>query len=245
MKKLLLVGYGNMGSAIYNVIKDFYNVIIVDPNKGYEEVESLEDFDIILLAIKPQILDIYLKSLKNKLNIEKTKIVTIIAGIPVNFYKSKLGENAQIIRVMPNLALQIKKGTSAILNDIQNTAFDIFSKTGVVINVDKEEDLHLVTAASGSSPAFVFLFIKSLIESVVKLGLDQKKAKELVLNTVIGSAEFVKRTNNNIDELIDMVCSKKGTTIEGIESLENLEFCKIIEKSVEKVVNRSVELSRL
>ena len=173
MEKVGIIGYGNMGKAIAERIKEKYTVCVFDKDKNKISVlkgimatdtpgELVKQSEIIILAVKPQDFDSLLNEIKpftpDKL------IITIAAGITTGYIKSQLGISARIIRIMPNLPAQIGQGISVLSKGQQSTegdlnlawhlAYDIFSNLGSVLVVDKEEMINAATAISGSGPAF-------------------------------------------------------------------------------------------
>jgi pyrroline-5-carboxylate reductase len=173
MEKVGIIGYGNMGRAIAERIKDKYAVVVFDKDKhkisnlkntivAQTLAQLVEQSEIIILAVKPQdfvsVLDEIKSGLGDKL------IITIAAGICTDYIKSQLGQAARVARIMPNLPSQIGKGVSVIskelnasennLNSAWHLAYDIFSNLGAVLPVDKEEMINAATAISGSGPAF-------------------------------------------------------------------------------------------
>ena len=179
MQKVGIIGYGNMGKAIAECIKEKYAVCVLDKDKNKISVlkdvtaadtpaELVKQSEIIILAVKPQDFDILLNEIKPFT--QDKLIITIAAGITTRYLNSYLGEKAHIIRIMPNLPAQIGQGVSAIfkgqnvteidLNSAWQLAYDIFSNLGSVLPVDKEEMINAATAISGSGPAFFCHFIK-------------------------------------------------------------------------------------
>jgi pyrroline-5-carboxylate reductase len=173
MKKVGIIGYGNMGKAIAERIKEKYTVCVFDKDKN--QVSALKDIiaaatagelvqqsEIIILAVKPQDFDALLDEIKPW--VSDKLMITIAAGITSGYIKSQLGQPARIVRIMPNLPAQIGQGVSVIakgqkvtgadLDLVWQLAYDIFSNLGAVLLVDKEEIINAATAISGSGPAF-------------------------------------------------------------------------------------------
>ena len=178
------------------------------------------------------------------------KIISIMAGIKKNAIKNSFGLSAvKVARCMPNLPCSIGSGVIGVdMSDFNNNIDDVefisnvFNCIGTVLSID-ESKMDAVTAISGSGPAYVFMFIESLVDAGVKYGLSRNEAKILAVQTLIGSAEMVERDEQPISELIGQVCSKGGTTIEAVKSLEDNNFRKVIEDAVSACVKRSKELS--
>jgi pyrroline-5-carboxylate reductase len=173
MEKVGIIGYGNMGRAIAERIKDKYVVVVFDKDKhkisnleniavAQTPAQLVEQSEIIILAVKPQDFDILFNEIKpyaaDKL------FISIAAGISTGYIKNQLGQDIRVVRIMPNLPSQIGQGMSVIskeqnvivddLNSVWRLAYDIFSNLGSVLPVDKEEMINSATAISGSGPAF-------------------------------------------------------------------------------------------
>ena len=174
-----------------------------------------------------------------------------MAGLKKSTIKNALGVGLiKVARCMPNLPCSIGSGAMGIdMSDYNDNVDDtqfitmLFSCLGTVLSLP-EEKLNAVTGISGSGPAYVFMFIDSLIDAGVKQGLTRDEATTLALQTVIGGAEMIQNSDKSIEELIMSVCSKGGTTIEAVKTLEENNFRGIVNKAVEACVKRSEELSR-
>jgi pyrroline-5-carboxylate reductase len=173
MKNVGIIGYGNMGQAIAERIKEKYAVCVFD--KDNNRISALKDIlaaatagelvqqcEIVILAVKPQDFDALLNEIKPW--VADKLVITIAAGISSGYIRNQLGQPARIVRIMPNLPAQIGRGVSVIakgqevagtdLNSVWQLAYDIFSNLGSVLPVDKEEIINAATAISGSGPAF-------------------------------------------------------------------------------------------
>ena len=256
-----VIGCGFMASAIIKGIVN-NNILpaekIIVSNKegaGFSAVDGLnvsttysneylaENSEYVLLAIKPQGLEEVLCEIGN---VSVEKFITILAGVK----KSKIKETfpyAKVARVMPNTPCSIGSGAMGLdVSDFdeadKNFVFRLLSSLGTVVFTE-EKDMNAVTGISGSGPAYVYLFIKGLVEAGVKQGLKEDVAKKLAVATVIGSAKMVlSYPEKSLDELIGAVCSKGGTTIEAVNTFEKLGFRGIISKAVDACVNRAAEL---
>lgn len=274
MEKIGIIGYGNMGKAIAERIKENYAVCVFDKDKnkisGLRNItvadtpaDLIKQSEIIILAVKPQDFDTLLNEIKpftqNKL------IITIAAGITTSYIRSRLGEEARIIRVMPNMPAQINQGVSVLFRGKNATALEfnsdwqlawqIFGYFGLELAVDNEEMINAATAISGSGPAFFCYyikdkvnaqnkrqeFIKMLADSAVKLGFDRREAKVLSQGTVDGIIAMLIQKNLSCEDIIKMVASKGGTTQAGLEVLE---AGKTLDEAVKKAKERADELGK-
>lgn len=213
-----------------------------------DNLKVVENSDIIILCVKPQNIDNALSELKDEID-KRKKIISIAAGISLSRLQKGLGKNISIIRVMPNTPALIGFGMSCISpgkyaskKDIEN-ALKIFKSIGKVILV-KEEFMDAVTAISGSGPAYFYLFIESLINAGIKIGLPDDLSNELVKQTALGSINMVLKTKENIKRLREKVTSKGGTTEAALKYLSKKRFEKIIVDAIKKAFLRSKELSK-
>lgn len=256
--QLGFVGAGNMAQAI---AKGILKSNLLGPDDilmsnleggnfdGIEITNNNQDiFDrckYIIFAIKPQVFD-QICSDFGKINAKA--IVSIMAGKSVQTLKSKLDTTASIVRVMPNAPCMVCKGMSVIATndydqDINDFVASIFKSTGEVMFLD-ENLFDSVTSISGSGPAYVYYFIKSMIDAGVGGGLDQKESAFLTMQTFKGAIEMVEHSSDNLDILIDKVCSKGGTTIQAINSFDKDNVDIAIKKGIELCKKRSEELSK-
>ena len=211
-----------------------------------ENIDILEKKGKILLAVKPQTLPEVYKDLKGKISPERP-VISIVAGSKSSDLSKGL-EHQQIIRVMPNTPSQIGKGmlvwTST--DEVDPTAIgeiaSILKTLGEEYYVHDEKYMDMATALSASGPAYVFLFIQSLIDSGVYLGMPRDMAKHLVLQTVLGSTELLLESGKHPSVLSDMVTSPGGTTIEALVSMENDGLRAALINGVKAAFDRSTEL---
>jgi len=259
--KLGVIGCGFMAQsiifgAINNGVISPNEIIMSDPNQA--QFDKLTKIDIttttsndevfssaeyLLLAIKPQSLEEVAKSKNVNL---VSKIITILAGVKKEKVSS-LFNGAKVTRCMPNTPCSIGYGMTAIdctefANDEKDFVKNLFSSLGAILEIN-EDKMNAVTGISGSGPAYVYLFIKALTEAGVKQGLTYKQAKILATNTVIGGGQMtLSNPDKSLDELINAVCSKGGTTIEAVNSFNDDNLLGIVDVAVTKCVNRAKEL---
>lgn len=243
-RKILILGCGNMGKALLaNVIQSGVlakNIIVIEPSYTVQDdfnVRVLKDFDqteimhfnpdIIVFAVKPQVIGSLLHDYKQFSG--SALFVSIIAGKTISFYEKHLGNNAAVVRAMPNLPLSIQNGMTVICNNVnveqheQSAVLkEIFgAKENSYIILEDESVLDLVTAISGSGPAYVFLFIESLIQAGIEFGLPEEVATFLVMKTVEGSVNLAKKSNCPVKKLRESVTSPAGTTEAALKVLMN------------------------
>lgn len=261
------VGAGNMASAIIKggidkkaIFASRVNIFDVDSQKisalaaqlGIQPASSLEDLcaksDIIVLAVKPNVMTDVLKSLKSL--IADKPIVSIAAGWSADMIKAYVGVDKKVLRLMPNTPLLAGEGMSVFetpsnLSE-KETAFveSVFLALGKIDQAPCKA-MDAVTAVSGSGPAYVFMFIEALADAGVLCGLPREQAQKLAAQTVMGSAKMVLDTGSHPGALKDAVCSPGGTTIEAVKSLEQDGFRGAVINAVEKCAKKSQLLSKI
>lgn len=255
MRRIAVIGAGNMGRAIIKGIKGRYKIIASDIDKGKlrklgvrataDNIKAVRDADIVILAVKPQNMDSVLAKIKGEISPKKL-VVSIAAGITTKKIEKKLGR-IPVVRVMPNMPLLVGMGISALCNGRYARASHlreagrIFSR---VVYVKKESLMDAVTAVSGSGPAYVYLFIESLIKSAIDLGLNKNIAEILVLQTIKGAVTLLEKTGKSPEELRRQVTSPGGTTEAALKIFEKKEFIKLINEAIGAAHSRSRELSK-
>ncbi len=200
-------------------LKKKYEVAVADTNT---EVAMLSD--VIFLAVKPQYYEEVITEIKDSVWSDKI-LVSIAPGKNFAWLEEKVGKPAKIIRTMPNTPSLVKEGMMGICANDKVTKEELdmvsrlcasFSKVEVV----PEHLMDVVTAVSGSSPAYVFMFIEAMADAAVEGGMPRKQAYTFAAQAVLGSAKMVLETGMHPGELKDMVCSPGGTTIQAVRVLE-------------------------
>lgn len=210
--------------------------------------EAVKDCDIVLLAVKPQMLGIVMPEIKPKLN-QKQLLISIIAGATTNALQKGTGISS-IVRSMPNTPAQIGKGVSVwfATNDVtkpqREQANIILSGLGRAFEVKDENQVAMATAVSGTGPTYIFLFIEALIDAAVHLGFPRHVARELVLDTMQGSAEFALQSRKHVAELRDMVTSPGGTSAAALYELEKGRLRTVVSDAVWAAFRRTQELEQ-
>ncbi len=249
--KVGIIGFGNMGQAIYEKLKNEQNEALFyvnekDSNKLKGKIKNNEldeelELDYIILSVKPK--DIAkLKKLK-----WKGVIISIAAGVPIKKLKDEF-PNYKILRIMPNTPLLVNEGISGVfmdpelLKEEQEKALYFLSFFTKTVVVESEQMIDSITAVSGCGPAFVYLFIEAMADAAVKLGINRKDAYNLVSQTVLGAGKMVMETGKHPGELKDMVTSPGGSTIEGVIALENNGLRNSIIKAVEAAYMKTIKV---
>jgi len=202
--------------------------------------------DVIILAVKPQIMAAVLKEVASAVD-EGKLLISIAAGVATRKLREHLGKPARLIRVMPNTPALVLEGVTAIARaeglrpgDLE-AAQELFAAVGKVV-VLEESAMDAVTGLSGSGPAYVAIAIEALADGGVKMGLDRATAMLLAAQTVLGSARLILETGVHPGQLKDMVSSPGGTTIAGIAALEDGGLRRALIQAVERATLRSREL---
>lgn len=264
--KVAVIGCGNMGASIIRglVEAQFYpqnlHITDADPKKtqmlkkdlgvkiAKTNRQAASVADAVILAVKPQVLDSVVDDLATVLP-EETLLISIAAGIPIARIKKHLKEKNPVVRVMPNLPALIGQGVSAYAmgpgaapKHRQITEL-VLKSVGSVVEV-KEPMMDVVTAVSGSGPAYCFLLAEKMIEAAYELGMKSETAKQLVYQTFLGSAKMMASGDADPDELITRVASKGGTTEAALKVFRSRGLGKIVKEAMTGARKRAVELSK-
>ncbi|MFK3798374.1 pyrroline-5-carboxylate reductase [Pseudomonas sp. NPDC088444] len=211
--------------------------------------EAIEGADVVLLAVKPQMMKAVCEALKPSLKPNQL-IVSIAAGITCASMKGWLGEQP-LVRCMPNTPALLRQGVSGLYATADVTtaqrqqAETLLSAVGIALWVDTEAQIDAVTAVSGSGPAYFFLLIEAMAAAGVKLGLSPEVAKQLSQETALGAARMATTSDVDAAELRRRVTSPAGTTEAAIKSFQADGFETIVEKALGAAAHRSAELAEL
>lgn len=223
-------------------LKEKYNVQVTDNN-----AEAASASDVVLLAVKPQVLDSVMLGLRDQVTV-KALVISILAGVPLHRLETGF-ESSPVIRAMPNTPATVGGGMTAIASSSRVTpdqiekAKEIFGAVGQVVEVP-ESLMDAVTGLSGSGPAFVALMIEALADGGVASGLPRQIASQLALQTVLGTAQLIQESGLHPAQLKDQVTSPGGTTIAGVAQLEKGGFRSAVIEAVKAAYLRSQELGR-
>lgn len=208
--------------------------------------ELVRDADVIVLAVKPQVIDKVLDAFGKDVRADQL-VVSVAAGVPVSAIEARLPDGARVVRTMPNTPATVDAGATAIAAGTHATEADLeltrslFSAVGRVVTLD-ESLLDAVTGLSGSGPAYVMLMIEALADGGVKVGLHRDTALLLAAQTVYGSAKLLLETGEHPGRLKDMVTSPGGTAIAGLHTLESGGLRRTLIDAVEAATTRAAAL---
>ncbi len=233
-----------LDSTIAKIEKEFSINIYKSP------LSLVEKADIVFICVKPQDIKELLEDISLKVDPKRHIFISIAAGIPIKFIANIIGEKTKIIRTMPNTPALISEGVIAISSNpnIDKESLEmakiLLATLGETVVVP-ERLMDTVTGLSGSGPAYVFLFIESLIEAGVRMGLHRDTALTLATQTVLGATKLLIDQQKEPSELKAWVTSPGGTTAEGLFVLEKGAFKALIMEAVERASMRSKELSSI
>jgi len=218
-----------------------YGVAVTSDNR-----QAINRGDVVVLAIKPQNLAGVMAELNGQLKSAQL-VLSIIAGARINTLCLGLNHNC-VVRAMPNTPAQIGEGisvwtaTAEVTEQQKGWAGSVLGAMGKEIYVDDEKYIDMATAVSGSGPAYIFLFVESLVEAAVHIGLPRDMAQELVLQTLLGSGHFLQKSGKEPLELRRMVTSPGGTTAEALLQLEKGKFTELVKQAVEAAYDKTKRL---
>lgn len=201
--------------------------------------------DYIISAVKPQAAESALKGL----NFESKVAMSVMAGITLERFKDFIGNTTEkVVRIMPNLNAKIGYSVNCychegLEDEEERTVEYILSAFGEYYKI-RESMMNSVTGLCGSGPAFVFMFADAFVKKGVECGFSIEAARELAFATILGSVENVRAFDGHITDLVASVCSKAGTTIEGVEYLKTSKFEDIVKEAIDRAIKRSEVLER-
>ncbi|TWH76111.1 pyrroline-5-carboxylate reductase [Azomonas agilis] len=230
------------GAESRSLLNAAYGVQVFTDNQ-----EAVAGADIVVLAVKPQIIKSVCLELANQLP-PQALVVSIAAGITCNSLQSWLGVRP-VVRCMPNTPALLRQGVSGLFASFEVTplqrqqAEKLLLAVGQVLWVDKEAQMDAVTAVSGSGPAYFFLLMEAMIQAGQQLGLSPEAATHLTLQTALGAACMACDSDVNPDELRRRVTSPNGTTEAAIKILQNGDFEALVSQALTAAAKRSAELA--
>lgn len=263
--KVLIVGYGNMGKTYANSFigsrfikpEDIFILVrndtficvgtpIPKTNFSHLATKKISDFDIVILAVKPQDFSVLAQTIKPFLK-DNQIIFSVMAGITLSKLEAQLS-CSKIVRSMPNIPTQIGMGMTVFTASANVDRKELFiiqnliNTTGKSVYVENEKLIDAATAISGSGPAYVFYFMQSMIKAAVDLGFNESEAELLVNQTFMGSVSIQNSYSLSNKEWIAKVASKGGTTESALKVFEKGLLEKTIVEAVKAANDRALEL---
>lgn len=227
-------------------LKKITNINITEDNK-----KAVALADIVVLAVKPQVMAEVLIPLQETLVSRHCALISIAAGISIDSLEQWAGKEQALIRCMPNTPALVQAGASALYaNAATNTeqkklAEAVLAAVGSVCWLKQEKELDAVTALSGSGPAYFFLLMEAMQEAGVKLGLSPENAQALCLQTAFGAAKLALASDVDVAQLRQRVTSPGGTTEAALKQFETDNFKQLVDRALTKAAERSEELAKI
>ncbi len=271
-KSICFIGGGNMAQAIiFGLLKQGYpanQITVSDPNaakrqclaeKGVNTVEAsqtdtqdaVEKSEVLLLAVKPQMIAAVCQGL-SAVDFSQKLVISIAAGVSVTKLQSRLPTAKQIVRVMPNTPALVAEGMSGLFAqnslkpEYKQFTQDLLNAVGKTCWVTQEADMHTVTAGSGSSPAYFFLFMEAMQQALCQMNMDEDTARLLVQQSALGAAKMVMENPDlPIATLRENVTSKGGTTAAALQVLNQQQLQHIVQQAMQACVERSQQMEKL
>ena len=265
--KITFIGAGNMASSIIAGLieaKSAVEITVSDPNESQLDVirgqfpschtntdnhQAVADADVIVLAVKPQIMQVVCEALQESVQKTKPMIISVAAGVSETSLDRWLGGLLPIVRCMPNTPALVQAGMSGLYangrvsDDQKSLAESMLRAVGMVLWFDDEDKLHAVTAVSGSGPAYFFLVMEAMEKSAEAFGFTPEQASLLVQQTAFGAAKLAMESPDSAAVLREKVTSKGGTTEAAINQLQASGLEGIFDNALKAAANRSIVLS--
>lgn len=266
--KITFIGAGNMASSLASgIIAKGYDPVLItlcDPNvealqrarstlqvnTGRDNSAACKKADIVILAVKPQVLMEVLAPLQEILAKRKPLVISIAAGISLSKLEACLGPDVPLVRCMPNTPAMVETGATGmyanrqVSEKLKDLTKSILSSVGLALWLDNEDQIDAVTAVSGSGPAYFFKMIENMIAAGTELGLSETVARQLTLQTALGSAQMAITSATSPSTLREQVTSPGGTTERALHIMDEHNFGAGINAAVKGAYQRSKELSK-
>lgn len=219
-------------------------------NVSADNFEITSKADVVVIAVKPQVLKQVVSPLKALLEGTNKIVISIAAGVDLTSLQAWLGDTTAIVRCMPNTpsllglgatGLYSNNNTTTAQKDLANT---ILNAVGVSVWVDNEAALDAVTAVSGSGPAYYFLLMEAMQDAGKKMGLDAHSSKLLTLQTALGAAQMALDSDVDVGELRRRVTSAGGTTEQAVNTFEQGGLRELVAKAMNNCANRAKEMAK-
>lgn len=266
--RLAFVGGGNMAQAIIggllNAGYDADRIRVADPSQKTQthlqttfgvtttasNVEAIAEADVIVLAVKPQILTTVAADLRAALANQQSLLLSIAAGAPLSHLSQLFGANSSMVRAMPNTPALIGYGATGLLANDQTSEWQraqaekILSTVGLCLWLETEAQLDVVTALSGSGPAYFFQFMESLQQAAIDLGLPEPVANRLTVQTALGAAMLADQSGSSLATLRRNVTSPGGTTAAGLNAMQQAGIKQVCEQTLTAAKQRAKTLAQ-
>ncbi len=266
--KITFIGAGNMATALIGgLVHDKFppkSICASDVNdqklthleEAYgintsgDNKSAISEADVIVLSVKPQMMCEICQDIATVVQQKQPLIISVAAGLNTDHLSGWLGEKAAIVRAMPNTPALIKAGATGLFaNEYvsqaqKEVAEKIMRAVGVVLWIDNEEHMDLVTALSGSGPAYYFKIMESLEKAACEMGLPPKTAHLLTLQTALGAARLAIESDDTLSTLREKVTSPGGTTEKGLETMQQAGVEQMLKSTLQAATTRAAELAK-
>ncbi len=263
------IGAGNMArSLIAGLMNDNtpLNIRVADPDQtqldvvrrhwpevevGTDNLAMIDDVDMVVLAVKPQLMEVVTTPLREKAQLQRPVFVSVAAGVRESSLSDWLGGGLPVVRCMPNTPALVQAGATGLYANEQvsaeqrSQAESILRAVGIALWFDGEEKLDAVTAVSGSGPAYFFLVMEAMQKAAESLGLKPEEANLLVAQTAFGAAKLALESDDAPAELRRKVTSRGGTTEAALNRLNDGGLVELFDEALQAAAKRSRELARL
>lgn len=267
-QKIGFIGGGNMASSLISgliasghspqdlwvsdINQDALKVLAqsLNVNTSTNNDDIINAVDVVVLAVKPQILSTVAKNATASIQQKQPLVVSIAAGISQQSLSQWLGNNIAIVRCMPNTPALVLTGATALHANEQVTAEqhdlaeNIMRSVGIALWVNDESELDVVTAVSGSGPAYYFLLMDAMEKAAIEMGMNEVTARLLVQQTALGAAKIALESSESPEQLRKRVTSPGGTTQQALETFEEGGFTALVSKALHAARDRSIEMSK-
>lgn len=265
MRKIGIIGYGNIAEAMVSGLlkSNFFNpddIIASSRNEkklnrardefGIEvtrdNLKVIKNVEVLIISVKPLVMAKILEQIKDEIS-DDVVIVSVVSSVSIEEIEDIIGKK-KIIRTMLNTPVMVNEGMSALAMNDQVTypemdyVVDMFKSFGNA-EIVEEKYMDVITAISGTSPAYVFMMIEAMADGGVLMGFPRRKAYRMAAQAVKGAAKMVLETDMHPGELKDMVCSPGGSTIDGVFTLESNNFRGTIIKTIKDATEKAIKLN--
>lgn len=267
-KLIAFIGGGNMAQAIvFGLLKRGYpaqQIIVCDPNEerrtlfaeqgtqvSADNLASVQRAEVVLLAVKPQVMTEVCSPLKQA-NFQHKWLISIAAAISIEKLTALLPSAKNIVRVMPNTPALVSEGMAGLFavpsvsQEFKTFAEDLLNAVGKTCWVAQEADMHAVTAASGSSPAYFFLLMQAMQQALTEMGFDENTSRLLIQQSALGAAKMaIDNPQLSLASLRENVTSKGGTTAAALAVFNQQNLTQTVQQAMQACVARSQEMEKL
>lgn len=267
-KTIAFIGAGNMARAIISGLlqngfsndhiwasspniqqREHFNALAIHTTS--DNTEAAAHADVIVFGVKPFMLNKVCDELKTTIHQKKPLLISIVTGIKTQTMAHWLQhDHGPIVRTMPNIASAVGAGATGLFANTHVNAHQkafaesLFRSVGTTIWVDDENQLDVITAISGSGPAYLFYIFEAMQKAAIELGIDAEQAKLLVAETATGAAKLAMETGESFEQLRRFVTSEKGTTAAAIEIFNQHHTQNIVKEAIDAALKRAKELSQ-